>query len=134
MTCQFPMPPGPSLALPPSLLVNVARCWRRAREDRQPPLPSLADRLDLLDCTMLAPVIDSFCLLFEAALGRPFHMGDGRRLSSDERLMVALLEEPRTRPAALPCETSRGVMLDLAIRSTRIMIAMTLKQARKTRR
>lgn len=134
MTFQFPIPPGSTSALPPSLLVDVTRCWRRARLDGRPPQPSLAERLDQFDCTMLAPVIDSFCRLFEAALGRPFQVGDTKDLSGDERLMVTLLEDAATLPAALSCDPARGAMLDLAIRSTRIMIAITLKQARRARR
>ncbi|MGH6745495.1 hypothetical protein [Novosphingobium sp.] len=119
--------------LPPSVLVDAARCWRHARGQDRPTQPSLASCLDTLDCVVLAPVIDSFCLLFEGALGRPFRVGRSHSLSSDERLMVALLEGPATRAAALPCEEPRGRLLDLAIRSTRIMVALTLKQTRRAR-
>ncbi|WP_454798542.1 hypothetical protein [Novosphingobium lindaniclasticum] len=119
--------------LPASVLVDIARCWRSAREDGEHAQPSLAARLDLFDCAMLAPVIDSFCLLFEAALGRPMRLGLAHRLSSDERLMVSLLEGPELRPVTLACAEPRGTLLDGAIHSTRLMIALTLMQARKVR-
>ncbi|GFE73850.1 hypothetical protein [Novosphingobium sp. TCA1] len=133
MTFHFPTPSGPPATLPPSLLVDIARCWHFARRDGIPPQPSLALRLDTFDCAVLAPVMDSFCLLFESALGRPLRTGRSHSLSQDERLMVALLEGPELRRDVLPCEEPRGTLLGLAIRSTRVMVALTLRQTRRVR-
>ncbi|WP_334181238.1 hypothetical protein [Novosphingobium sp.] len=133
MTFHFPTPSGPPATLPPSVLVDVARCWSQARREGRLAQPSLANRLDLFDCAVLAPVLDSFCLLFESALDRPFRIGEARHLSADERLMLSLLEGPELRTVTLPCDKARGTLLDLAIRSTRIMIALTLGQARKVK-
>ncbi|MBO9723104.1 MAG: hypothetical protein J7530_01890 [Novosphingobium sp.] len=133
MTFHFPAPSGPPATLPPSVLVDMVRCWTQARREGHLTQPRLANRLDLFDCAVLAPVFDSFCLLLESALDRPFRMGEARHLSSDERLMLTLLEGPELRTVTLPCDRTRGALLDLAIRSTRIMIALTLRQARKVK-
>lgn len=131
MTFHFQTQPGTPARLPPSVVVDMIRCWCGAKRQGVPTQPRLTRRLEALDCTVLAPVMDSFCSLFEFALGRPLHTGRLQDLSEDEQMMLSLLEGLERRAIALPCEEPRGTLLDLAIRSTRVMITLTLRQARR---
>jgi hypothetical protein len=46
---------------------------------------------------MLAPVLDSLCLFYEAALGRPMTVGEALVLSDDEHLLLGLVDGSRPR-------------------------------------
>jgi hypothetical protein len=109
---------------PPALLVYAARCWRAARDRGEQPQPRLADMLAAHDCTMLAPVLDSLCLFYEAALGRPMATGATLALSDDERHLLGLIDASAPRACAA-CPEGAATPLDCAICSTRIMLALS---------
>ncbi|MET3438075.1 hypothetical protein [Sphingomonas sp. 1185] len=115
------------IAVVPVMLVDAARCWRDARDSGQPVQPCLAQRLDRRGCAMLAPVLDSLYVFFEAALGRPMAIGAASALSDDEHLLVSLVDgsAPRT---CLRCPKGARTALDCALCSTRIMLTLTLGQ------
>lgn len=118
----------------PALLVDAARCWRAARERGEHAQPRLSDLLAVHDCAMLAPVLDSLCLFYEAALGRPMAIGqvteDGARaLSADERRLLGLIDGTVARHCVeCPEGAAQGTdsPLDCAVCSTRIMLALTV--------
>lgn len=124
MSRHFP-PPAPEATAVPAILIDAARCWREARDSGQSVQPCLSRALDQHDCTMLAPVLDSLCLFYEAALGRPMTVGEALTLSDDEHLLLGLMDGSRPRQC-LTCPNGVGATLDCALCSTRIMLALTL--------
>lgn len=124
MTRHFTPPPRRE-SVPATILIDAARCWRQARDAGVPIQPRLSRALAAHDCAMLAPVLDSLCLLYETALGRPLAVGEALTLSGDERLLLGLLDGSRPR-ACITCTDGAGSALDCALCSTRIMLALTL--------
>ncbi|EQB02876.1 hypothetical protein [Sphingobium baderi] len=59
MTRHFPPPSHDAIAVP-AMLIAAARCWREARDNRQPVQPGLFSLLSREGHDMLAPVFDSF--------------------------------------------------------------------------
>ena len=76
---------------------------------------------------MLAPVFDSLYMFFEAALGRAMSVGQTQTISSNERLLLKLMNG---RKPSRPLEGLEGAttVLDCALHSTRVMLALTLRQ------
>jgi len=105
------------------IIVTVARCWRAARDGGLPVQPGLTRALAAHDFTMLAPVFDSLLRLYEAALGRPIVIGHTALPSSDEDLLIALINRSQSR-AGLHCTEGAAKALDCALCSTRIMMTM----------
>jgi hypothetical protein len=129
MSRHFP-PPLPDAGIP-AILIGAARCWREARDNGRSVQPSLVRTLDKHDCTMLAPVLDSLCLFYEAALGRPMTVGRSLTLSNDEHLLLSLVDGSRPRQC-LNCPQDVGATLACALCTTRIMLALTLGQPLET--
>jgi len=120
-------PPTPEATAVTAILIDAARCWREARDSGRSAQPCLSRTLDRHDCTMLAPVLDSLCMFYEAALERPMTVGDAFTLSDDEHLLLGLVDGSKPRQ----CLTSArdvGATLACAVCSTRIMLALTLGQ------
>ena len=113
-----------TLAALDELVTAAARCWRTARDERAPVQQQLYALLDPLDCGMLAPVFDSLLTLCEAALGRKIAVG-GAAPSGDEHLLLGLLDGSQLRHARIACSEGMAAAFDCAIRSTRIMTALT---------
>lgn len=110
----------------PALLIEAARCWREARDRGALSQPCLSDMLAAHgDGAMLAPVLDSLCLLYEAALGRPMAVGEALTLSDDEHVLLGLVEGSAPR-RCLNCAEGTATALDCALCSTRIMLALNL--------
>jgi len=107
-----------------SLLIDAARCWRNARDAGWPAQPSLAGILREHCAEMLAPCLDSLMSLSQAALGRPFRVGKGGAISTDEHLLLDLVAGAKPPPACLDCPREIATALDCALCSTRIMITM----------
>jgi len=110
-----------------AILIDAARCWREARDSGRAVQICLSRTLDRHDCTMLAPVLDSLCLFYEAALQRPMTVGDAFTLSDDEHLLLGLVDGSKPRQC-LTCAHNVDTTLACAVRSTRIMLALTLGQ------
>jgi hypothetical protein len=119
-------PTTPDATAVPAILIGAARCWRDARDNGQSVQPCLSRTLDH-DCTMLAPVLDSLCLFYEAALGRPMTVGEALTLSDDEHLLLGLMDGSKPRQC-LTCPQEVGATLVCALCSTRIMLALALGQ------
>lgn len=126
MSRHFSPPPLEATAVS-AILADAARCWRAARDSGRSVQPCLARALDTHDCAMLAPVFDSLCRFYEAALGRPLRPGSSSDLSEDEDLLLGLLDG-RTPRRCLDCPGHVGAALDCALCSTRIMLALTVGQ------
>ncbi len=124
MSRHFP-PPAPEATAVPAILIDAARCWREARDSGRSVQPCLSRTLDPHDCTMLAPVLDSLCLFYEAALGRPMKVGVALSLSDDELRLLGLVDgsEPHQ---CLTCPKGLGATFDGALCSTRIMLELTI--------
>jgi hypothetical protein len=127
VTCHFSPPAQDATTAVPAMLIDAARCWRDARDSGRSVQPRLSRTLDRHDCTMLAPVLDSLCLFYEAALGRPMIVGEGPALSGDEHLLLGLVDGSSSR-RCLDCPRIAATALDCALCSTRIMLALTLGQ------
>jgi hypothetical protein len=123
VTSHFPPPVADATAIP-TLLVEAARCWRDARDTGRSVQPCLSTTLAAQDCAMLAPVFDSLCLFYEAALGRPMTIGAALELSDDEHLLLPLLDGSTPRQC-LNCSSGKATALNCALCSTRIMLALT---------
>lgn len=113
------------LTIPSELVTAAARCWRAARDAGAPVQQRLYAMLLPHDCGMLAPVFASLMTLYQAALGRPVAVGRAT-LSSDERLLLGLLDGTRSRRACIACAEGSASALDCALCSTRIMMALTI--------
>lgn len=124
-------------SIPPrarSLIIAAARRWRAARDRGEAVQPALFATLDPAGCGVLAPVLDSLIGLFEASSGRAFRVArsSGRRLSRDERKLLAMLEEADEAGRSLPfmrADRRLGSAMQIAIRSTQIMIRHALRAA-----
>lgn len=127
MSRHFP-PPAPDATAMPAILIDAARCWREARDSGQSVQPCLSRSLDQHGCAMLAPVLDSLCQFYEAALDRPMTVGEALALSDDEHLLLGLVDGSKSRQC-LTCPKGVGVTLDCALCSTRIMLALTIGQS-----
>lgn len=123
MTRHFPPPVTPSAIS--AMLVDAARSWRRSRDDGRSVQPVLAKALAAHRCEMLAPVLDSLCLFYEVALGRPIRTGEASTLSDDEQLLLGLLNGSTAR-RCMNCPQRAANALDCALCSTRIMLALTI--------
>lgn len=120
MATSLPLACGHGLASSQTL-VDVARCWRAARDQGGPVQPSLFDLLARRSGDMLAPVFDSLLTLYEAVLGRPVEVGHAQSLSRDERHLVDLMQGAQHLPHA--DDTASAICaLECAICSTRLMI------------
>lgn len=105
------------------ILIEAARCWRKARDAGQPVQPSLARHLAERGHAMLAPVLDSLIRFYESALRRPMIAGEAMILSADETHLLGMLRDPRT--CTVPdCPDAAARGLRCALCSTRIMLAM----------
>lgn len=125
MTRHFPSPTLDDAAHR-SLLVEAARCWRKARDTGQSVQPCLYKILASHNCEMLAPVFDSLMHLCEGALGRPVAIGEAAALSGDEHLLLGLIDGSKARHACIDCAEGAGSALDCAICSTRIMMGLAI--------
>ena len=129
MSRYFPPPASEATAVP-AMLIDAARCWREARNSGQSAQPCLSRTLDQYDCAMLAPVLDSLYLFYEAALGQPITVGEALTLSEDEHLLLGLVDGSKLRECLI-CPEGVGATLDCALCSTRIMLALTIDHPRQ---
>ncbi|WP_380926276.1 hypothetical protein [Sphingomonas leidyi] len=98
MMCAFvPLPARSSHAT--SLLLDAARCWRRARDAGPRVQPTLYAQLERHGCGIMAPVFDGLFIATEAGLGRPLELGaDGEAtITSDEIALLTVLDQPPMR-------------------------------------
>jgi hypothetical protein len=108
-----------------AILIDAARCWRDARDNNQPVQPSLSRMLAAYHCAMLAPVFDSLCLFYEAALGRPMTAGNALAYSDDETMLIGLMNQ--TSPRQRVAHPEGSTTLDCALWTTQIMLALTFR-------
>lgn len=108
------------------LLIEVARCWRDARDAGVRVQPRLSRLLSSRNLAMLAPVFDSLLRFFEQALGRSVATGWHTAISEDEHLLLNLVQDNGRWPAALPCPPAYVDALRRAIGSARIMLTMAM--------
>jgi hypothetical protein len=128
MSRHFP-PPSFDPTVHRTIIVEAARCWRNARDTGESVQPCLYNTLVPHNCEMLAPVLDSLMSLCEDALGRPVAVGDARALSSDEHLLLGLIDGSKPRHACIDCPEGAATRLDCAICSTRIMMDLTIARS-----
>ena len=119
------LPPVSKTPATSAILIDAARCRRDARNSSQPVQPSLARMLTAYHCIMLAPVFDSLCLFYEAALGRPMTVGDALAYSDDETMLIGLMNQTTLRQRLSHPEG--GTPLDCALWTTQIMLAHTFR-------
>lgn len=105
-----------------TVIVEGARCWRKARDTGQAVQPSPYQMFVFHDCEMLAPVFDSLMSLCENALGRQVVVGSAVVLSEDESMLLGLLDGSMQRCTCIDCMNETAASLDCAISSTQIMI------------
>ncbi len=103
----------------PALLVEAVRCWREARDKRQPVQSSLFVLLSRHGHGMLAPVFDRVMTLAEGVSGRRIAIGDGETLSEDETRLIDLVEAGGDRQE----DEGLGASLYCAVASLRILMA-----------
>jgi|SRR5690606_21040454 len=125
MTRDFPSP-NLDAVMHRTILVEAARCWRKARDAGQSVQPCLYRALAPHDCEMLAPVFDSLMTLCENALGRQVAVGEAATLSSDEHMLLNMIDGSKPRRACIDCPESAATSLDCAICSTRIMMGLAM--------
>lgn len=113
-------------AMPDALLIDAARRWRCARDAGQAVQPALFDTLAPRDCGVLAPVFDSLLRLSEGALGRRFSTGADGWISEDELLLLSLVQGARPPSPPFGRPSRLAGLLDCAVRSARIMLALTV--------
>ena len=117
------------------LVLAAVRCWRAARDDDEPVQPRLCAELGAYRCEMLAPVFDSLMVFWEWALERPLAVGSCRPPSDDEYLLLELLITPDLAQTRLGRASEATVVFGCALRSTRIMMKLTIpKECRSDKR
>ncbi len=123
MTYAF-KPPAIQQASLVAIVRDVARCWRRARDENHSVIPCLTEALRRYRSEMLAPAFASLLALYEAAFGRRLSVGTGPDLAEDEMRLAGWLQDGVViRDIAIRSEMSG--LFDCAIRSTRIMMSTT---------
>ena len=114
-----PTPPIGSSLPAQEVVVAAARYWRSARDRGEPVMPSLYAALERrYGCSLLVPMFDGLICACEACLGRRLATGDGAVLSSDERCLLQLIDDPSRDD---PC--FRGPDVDIAVLRTRACAA-----------
>jgi len=121
MTRHF-SPPAREATAMSAMLIEVARCWREARDSGKAVQPSLFTLLSRHGHDMLAPVFDSLMTLSEAVSGKRIAVGSGPDLSEDEHRLIRLLEGTGT----LPRKGGLALSLDCAVRSLQILMMRTV--------
>lgn len=111
------------------LLALCARARRRSLNRNAPVQPLLARLLARFGIAVLAPVLDSLCHAFEHTLQRAMRTGTGWQRSDDERLLCRLVAGERPQ-ACLDCPAAAADLLQCALCSTRIMLALALPPGR----
>lgn len=125
MSRHFPQP-TPDTVTYRTILIEAARCWRNARDAGEPVQPCLSRALAPSGCEMLAPVFDSLMTLCENALGRQVAIGEAAALSSDEHMLLDMIDGTKPRCACIDCPESAATSLECAICSTRIMMSLAM--------
>jgi hypothetical protein len=122
-------PIGPAALRPraDAVVTAVARRWRAARDRGLPSQARLYRLLSPRHWEMLVPAFDSFMALCESALRRPIATGTGRNLTSDEAMLIGLIDGSMPRRDCIDGGAGPASALDSAIRSTRIMMAMVMR-------
>jgi hypothetical protein len=120
---MIPRPADNHLAAP-FLVVEAARCWRRAKDQGRPAMPCLHALLRAEGGDILAPVFASLLFLCETALGRALCVGGHHRVSEDEALLIDLLDGARHPRACFACAGEIVTTLDRALASTRVMVRL----------
>lgn len=124
MACHF-LPPTPHTgggAPIPAVLIDAMRCWRAARDNEDIVQPSLSRTLAPHDCELMVPALESLCLFYEAALGRPITVGGAWDLSDDEARLICLVAgEEAQAPVGGPDDAIH--VLGCALWSVRAMLA-----------
>ena len=118
-----------ALSIPPDLVAAAARCWRSARDGGTRIQQHLYALLSPQGGEMLVPVFDSLMTLYECALGRRLVPGKDGALSTDEHRLLDLLDGTGPSSACIDCPESAACALDCAICSTRVMIALTIRES-----
>ncbi len=75
---------------------------------------------------MLAPVLDSLIRFFESAIRRPLTVGFADALTSDEQMLVEILQDDADRKPQAPADASP---FRWAVWSSRIMIRKVIADA-----
>ena len=104
------------------IVVSVARRWRTARDYGEPVQQHLHALLSPRDWGMLSPAFDSLLTLWEQAIARRLSTGYGQALSRDERTLLGFLDGTVQPRWAVACSAGAERALDVAIRSTRVMM------------
>ena len=114
----------------PVLILTAVRCWRMARDMRQPVQPALFAALNGHRCGLLAPVFDSLLGFYEACMGRMIVAGSsvGDALSRDEQNLIDLLDSPEEILSTMEPHRKPGLVpaMRIALRSTRIAVLQAL--------
>lgn len=126
MNAMAGFPRRVTLPLPAALIAGVARSWRSARDRGQPAQARLYALLSPHHWEMLTPVFDGLMTLWESALARPVATGSGGILSSDETMLLGLLDGSVPPRECIACTSGTARALDAAIGTTRVMIALVM--------
>lgn len=113
----------PSTEAPvPLILVDAMRCWRQARDNEDIVQPCLSRTLAPHDCELMVPALESLCLFYEAALGRPISVGGAQELSDDETRLICLVAGEKLQ-TSVDCPDDAAHVLGCALCSVRAMLA-----------
>lgn len=112
-------------------IIEGARSWRIARDTGDPVQVSLYQRLEALGAGLLAPVLDSVMMLFEARFERRFQAGGPSDVvfTLDERHLLDMLEDDDAVPPADQFHPDLAKMMRIALRSMRIMLLSVASEA-----
>jgi hypothetical protein len=112
-------------------IIEGARSWRIARDAGEPVQVSLYRRLESLGAGLLAPVLDSVMMLFEARFGRRFQAGgpSDTAFTRDELHLLDMLEDDDAAPPADQFHPDLASMMRIALRSMRIMLLSVAGEA-----
>lgn len=124
MSCHF-SPPAQNVSIMPAVLIETARCWREARNNREPVQPKLFALLSPYGQGMLAPAFDSLMTLAESVAGKPMATGNGPVLSDDETRLVDLF----TGDGASSGGEGLAGPLACAVKSLRVLLTRSLEAA-----
>ena len=123
MTYAFP-PSRAYIGISPTIVVEVARCWRNALTRGRSVQPCLYNILHPHNAQILAPVLDSLLRFYELALGRALSTGSASVRTRDESRLVGILDGTLRSRAFISCSADVAKGLERAVTSARIMMRL----------
>ena len=118
-----------ALDMPEGIILDVMRCWRDAKDHGEAVQPYIYETLARHRLEILVPVFDSLMTLCEAAMKRSIVAGEDGDRSVDETALIDMLVDPEDARIYIGRTQEDRILLNCALRSTRLMMEQAAPRA-----